>query len=132
VSEPVWLDIDVIREIHQVNLNRFGGAPGLRDLGLLESALYRPQWLHEFDSEADLHQFAAAYAFGIVKNHPFVDGNKRLGYVSACTFLRYNGWHVGARQADAVRAVLALAASEMSEAEFAAWLRGNSERLGPT
>jgi death on curing protein len=132
VAEPEWLDLDVVLEIHEKNLIRFGGATGLRDLGLLHSALARPQWLYEFDTQADLHRFAAAYAFGIVKNHPFVDGNKRVGFLSAYTFLRFNGWYVTATERDAVRAVLALAASDMSEADFAAWLRGNSERLGPT
>jgi death on curing protein len=127
VGEPVWLDLDIILEIHQMNLSRYGGASGLRDLGLLESAVNRPRWSHEFDTEADLHQFAAAYAFGIVKNHPSVDGNKRLGYVSACTFLRFNGWHVAASQADAVRVVLALASGELSEDQMAGWLRENSE-----
>ena len=102
MPEPEWLDPDVVLEIHQKNLIRFGGASGLRDSDLLHSALARPQWLYEFVAEADLHRFAAAYAFGIIKNHPFVDGNKRAGFLCAYTFLRLNGWYLGARQADAV------------------------------
>jgi death on curing protein len=129
--EPVWLDLETVLTIHELILNEFGGMPGVRDLGLLESALARAQWLCEFDSEADLHRFGAAYAFGIAKNHPFVDGNKRVGYLSAYTFLRFNGWHVAARQADAVRAMLALAGGSLSEADFAAWLRGHSEAVEP-
>jgi death on curing protein len=113
-----------------MNLSRYGGGSGLRDLGLLESALNRPLWSHEFDKEADLRQFGAGYAFGIVKNHPFVDGNKRLGYVTACTFLRYNGWHVAASQADAVRVMLALAGGDLSEEQLAVWLRQNSDAAG--
>lgn len=87
MTEPEWLDIDLVFEIHAKNLVRFGGASGLRDSGLLDSALARSQWLFEFDAEADLHRFAAAYAFGIAKNHPFIDGNKRVGFVCAYIFL---------------------------------------------
>jgi death-on-curing protein len=127
VLEPTWLDLDIVLEIHRRDLGRHGGAAGLRDLGLLESAMARPQWLYEFNKEADLHDFAAAYAFGIVRNHPFIDGNKRLGYVAACTFLRFNGWHVAVRQGEAVRTVLELADGNLTEDELAVWLRQNSE-----
>ncbi len=131
MPEPEWLDLDIVLKIHQRNLIRFGGASGLRDSGLLDSALARSQWLYEFDAEADLHRFAAAYAFGIVKNHPFVDGNKRVGYLSAYTFLRYNRWYVTATERETVRAMLALASGGMSEADFAAWLREHSESVEP-
>jgi death on curing protein len=130
--EPVWLDLETVLKIHELILNEFGGMPGIRDLGLLESALSRAQWICEFDSEADLHGLGAAYAFGIAKNHPFVDGNKRVGYLSAYTFLRYNRWHVAATQADAVRAMVALASSGMGEADFAVWLREHSEPVEPS
>lgn len=131
MPEPEWLDLDIVLKIHSRNLVRFGGASGLRHSGLLDSALARSQWLYEFDVEADLHRFAAAYAFGIVKNHPFVDGNKRVGSLSAYTFLRYIHWYLTASERDAVRAMLALASGGMSEADFAAWLRTNSEPTGP-
>jgi death on curing protein len=127
VAEPQWLDLDVILDMHRRNLIRYGGGSGLRDQGLLESALARPKWLHEYDTGADLHRLAAAYAFGIVKNHPFIDGNKRLGFVSAYTFLRFNGWYVTADERDTLRALLALASGNLTEAEFAAWLKQNSE-----
>ena len=130
MPEPQWLDLDVVLEIHEKQLTRFGGLAGLRDLGLLQSALARPQWLHEFDQEAGLHRLAAAYAFGIVKNHPFIDGNKRLGLLSAYVFLRFNGWHLTATQSDVVRVMLELADGMLSEEEFASWLQHHSEATG--
>ena len=127
MPEPEWLDLDVVLEIQQQQLIRFGGSPGLRDMGLLQSALARPQWLYEFNPDADAHRFAAAYAYGIVKNHPFVDGNKRLGFLAAYVFLRLNGWHLAATQADIVRVMVALANGKLDEAEFAGWLRQKCE-----
>lgn len=125
--EPEWLDLDLILEIHGLILRRYGGAPGLRDLGLLQSALARPLQLHKFDSSADLHSLAASYANGIVRNHPFVDGNKRTGFLSAYTFLRFNGWYLTATEPDAVRSMLGLAAATLTEEEFSDWLRDHSE-----
>ena len=96
----------------------------MRDLGLLESALARPQNLHAY-CEGDAAALAAAYAFGIIRNHPFVDGNKRTGFLAAALFLEANGYRFVASEAEAVMRTLALAASEIDEAEFAAWLREN-------
>jgi death on curing protein len=127
VPEPEWLDLEVVLEIHHKLLVRFGGASGLRDPGLLDSALARPKWLYEFDRAADLHRFASSYAFGIAKNHPFVDGNKRVAFECAYAFLRFHGWHIIATEADVVRVMLALAAGELSEDQMAGWLRENSE-----
>jgi death-on-curing protein len=129
VPEPTWLDLDTIVEIHRKSLARYGGSPGVRDLGLLESALARPQYRYEFEPESDLHCLAAAYAFGLAKNHPFVDGNKRLGFISAYVFLRFNGWHITATQKEAVTSMLALADGSIEEADFARWLRERSERI---
>jgi len=129
VPEPEWLEPDLVIEIHKRNLFRYGGAPGVRDLALLLSALARPQWLYRFDSATDLHRLAASYAFGIVKNHPFVDGNKRMGFLSAYIFLRFNGWYLTASERDAVRSMLALADGTLNEEEFAAWLRSQSEAV---
>jgi death-on-curing protein len=129
VREPEWLELDLVLEIQRLNLLRYGGASGIRDLGLLQSALARPQWLHEFDATADLHRLAASYANGIVRNHPFVDGNKRTGFISAYTFLRFNGWYLTATDPDAVRSMLALAAGTLTEEQFAAWLRHQSEAV---
>jgi death-on-curing protein len=127
VSEPVWLDLDIVVEIHQRQLARYGGASGLRDLGLLDSALARPKWLHEYGAESDLHGFAAAYGFGIIKNHPFVDGNKRVGFLTAYVFLRLNGWHIVADQHDVERVIQAVAGGDLSEDQFARWLKEISE-----
>lgn len=131
MPEPEWLTSEVVLEIHRRNLIRYGGTAGLRDSSLLESALARPQWLYKFDSNADLHRIAAAYTFGIVKNHPFVDGNKRVAFLSAYVFLRFNGWHIVANQRDVERVMLALAGGEMNEDQFCVWLKENSQRTEP-
>lgn len=110
--------------LHAESLAVHGGANGVRDMGLLESALARPQNLHAY-GEGDAAALAAAYAFGIIRNHPFVDGNKRIGFVTAAVFLEANGYRFMAPEADVVMRTLALAASEIDEAEFAAWLREN-------
>jgi death-on-curing protein len=110
--------------LHAESLAIHGGAGGLRDMGLLESALARPRNLHAY-GEGDVAALAAAYAFGIIRNHPFVDGNKRIGFVIAVVFLEANGFRFVGGEADVVVRTLALAASEIDEAEFAAWLREN-------
>ena len=122
---PVWLLRSVVEAMHDEQLAEHGGAAGLRDGGLLESALARPQTLLAY-GEPTLFDLAAAYAFGIVRNHPFVDGNKRTGFLAAYLFLRLNGWRLAASQDDAVRTVLALAAGEMPEPDFARWLQANA------
>lgn len=126
MSEPFWLQRAVIDAMHDMLLAEHGGPSGLRDEGLLESALARPKNLHSY-GEADLHALAASYAFGIVKNHPFADGNKRTAFLSAYVFLRRNGIQLSADEVSATKAVLALASSEMSEAQFTAWLRENTQ-----
>ncbi len=126
MSEPVWLQRAVIDAMHDMLLAEHGGPSGLRDEGLLESALARPKNLYGY-GEADLHALAASYAFGIVKNHPFMDGNKRTAFLSAYVFLRRNAFQLSADEVAATEAVLALASSEMTEADFAAWLRENSQ-----
>jgi death on curing protein len=99
---------------------------------LLDSALARFRWLYGFDPTADLHRLAAAYAFGIAKNHPFVDGNKRAAFVCAYVFLRFHGWHIIATQSGVERAMLELAGGDLTEDQLAAWLRSNSEATPPT
>lgn len=120
-----WLRRDALAAIHAEQLAEHGGAAGVRDEGLLLSALARPENLAAY-GEPDIFDLAAAHAFGIVKNHPFVDGNKRAGFMAAATFLALNGHDLTATDADAVKAVLNLAASAMSEAEFAQFLRAHS------
>ncbi len=125
MKEPVWLKRSVIDAMHDMLLAEHGGPAGLRDEGLLESALARPKNLYSY-GEKDLFDLAAAYAFGIVKNHPFTDGNKRTSFLAAYVFLRTNGIQLTADEVSATEAVLSLASSGMSEARFAAWLRENS------
>ncbi len=125
MSPPVWLLRSVIDAVHDAQLAEHGGAEGLRDEGALDSALARPVNLHAY-GETDIFRLAAAYAFGIARSHPFVDGNKRTAFLAAYIFLSVNGHELEADEVDAVTAVLALAAGKMGEDAFAAWLRENS------
>ena len=124
MSEPEWLDIDIVLDVHAEQLALFGGADGVRDRGLIESALGRPR--HKFAyGESDLAALAAAYAFGIAKNHPFVDGNKRTAFASMLVFLGLNGIDFDVRPQDATVMILSLAAGEVSEESLARWIRDN-------
>lgn len=111
--------------LHDESLAEHGGASGVRDRGLLESAMARPENLFVY-GEPDIFDLASAYASGVVRNHPFVDGNKRTGFLSAAVFLDINGYSLGADEADATLKTIALAASEISDADYATWLRENS------
>jgi len=123
-DEPAWVTYDQAIAIHSRQLRRFGGAPGLRDEGMLQSALERPvnKWRYE---RAGLVELAAAYAFGLAKNHAFVDGNKRIAFMTMMVFLRKNGIHFAPDQAHATAMVLALAAGEVSEQSLARWIADN-------
>lgn len=120
-----WVAQSVVLAIHDEQLAEHGGSPGLRDIGLLESALARPQNLAAYgDPEiADLAYLAASYAFGIAKNHPFVDGNKRTSYVISRLFLRLNGYDLAASETERLRVWLDLASGQMTEEELAGWFR---------
>jgi death-on-curing protein len=131
VTEPRWLEYRIIVVVHDAQLARHGGAGGVRDDGLLESAIARPRNLHAY-GEAELCVLAAAYAFGIVRNHPFVDGNKRTAFVTAALFLQENALRLIAPEAEAVLMTLGLASGEMPEDGFAAWLRDRTESVGRT
>lgn len=122
--EPVWLDADVALAIHDRQLAEHGGGVGVRDAGMLESALARPlnQWTYGEDDRCAL---AAAYAFGVAKNHPFVDGNKRTAWVLARLFLALNGVTLSFAPDEAIATVLALAAGELTEEEMTDWFRGH-------
>jgi death on curing protein len=124
VSEPKWLTHDQVIAIHSRQLRRFGGAAGLRDDGLLRSAIERPinKWHYE---QSELPELAAAYAFGLAKNHAFVDGNKRIAFMSMMTFLRKNGVRVAPEPAHATSMIMSLAAGEVSEESLARWIRDN-------
>lgn len=128
MAEPVWLDANVALAVHDRQLAEHGGGSGVRDRGMLESALARPRSLSGY-GEPDLAALAAAYAFGIARNHPFTDGNKRTAWVLARLFLALNGAALTFRPEDAIRAMLALAAGELGEAQIAEWFR---ERLTAT
>jgi death-on-curing protein len=124
MTEPEWLDTDIVLDIHAEQLALFGGGDGMRDLGLLESALARP--LNKFAYGAtDLAALAAAYAFGITRNHPFVDGNKRAAFGSMIVFLGLNGIDLDVPPQDATAIILGVAAGEIDEDGLARWLRDN-------
>ena len=125
---PVWLETAAVARMHLEHLAEHGGGLGLRDLGLLDSAMARAKNLHAY-GETDLVVLAGAYASGIVRNHPFIDGNKRTGFLAAYVFLHVNGREIVAEEADVVLHMLALAAGELSDEAFTAWLRGNVRPL---
>ena len=125
-----WLDPQALVLLHDESLAIHGGAPGVRDQGLFESALGRPANLAAY-GDPDVFDCAASYAYGLAKNHPFVDGNKRAAFLAAGLFLRLNGHRLVASQVDAVQTVLALAAGDLDEAAFAAWLRADSQEYRP-
>ncbi len=124
MSEPSWFTYDQAIAAHSVQLRCFGGAPGLRDEGALRSALDRPvnKWHYEGTL---LPELAAAYAFGLAKNHPFVDGNKRIAFIAMVAFLRKNGVAFRPDQAQSTAIILAVAAGEVSEQSLARWIRDN-------
>src|SRR5579859_2873217 len=122
MQEPIWMDVADAVIAHDLELSAHGGAPGIRDAGLLESALARPRniWAYA-ESAPTLPVLAAAYAFGISSNHPFVDGNKRTALLVSFAFLDVNGSEVNATQEDAFLTILGLAAGQISEDELAEW-----------
>jgi death-on-curing protein len=128
MTEPGWLDLELVLDFHAEQLALFGGADGIRDLGLLESALGRPQNKFAY-GETDLAALAAAYGFGIARNHPFVDGNKRTALASMIVFLNLNELALAAPQEAATAIVLSLAAGEITEDLLARWLADHCKPL---
>jgi death on curing protein len=128
VREPVWIDERDVLALHDRLLALEGGAAGLRDRGLLSSALARPRNLLAYGKKPDVVLMAAAYTAGIVRDHPFIDGNKRTGFVVGVLFLELNGYRFTASEEDAAQAVLSLAAGKVGEPALAAWIRANSKR----
>jgi death on curing protein len=124
-AEPAWLEEIDIFAIHDRLLAIHGGASGLRDEGLLKSALARPKQLAAYGAKTDIVDWASAYTVGIVKNHPFLDGNKRTGFVAGVLFLELNGYRFTAAEDAAAEAVIALAADALTEAGYPAFLREN-------
>jgi death-on-curing protein len=128
--EPIWIQQQVVIAAHEESLAEHGGPPGIRDLGMLESALARPKNLYAYsETEPSLHRMAAAYAFGITANHPFVDGNKRTALIASITFLKLNGLQVTAEKADRYLTFYGLAAGTVSEEELAAWFARNTSTI---
>ena len=122
MSEPIWIRQDTVLAIHEESLLLHGGSDGIRDIGLLESALARPKNLLAYsDRPPSVPKLAAAYAKGIVANHPFVDGNKRTTFIVSVTFLTLNGFNLTATKEDRVLTFWRLAAGETSEADLAVW-----------
>ena len=129
MSDLIWVPLQAVVIIHDRQIARHGGAAGIRDMGLLEGALERPRKKTAYGAP-QLEELAAAYAFGIAKAHPFVDGNKRTAFVTAATFLRLNGFGLRPDPFDGVRAMEDLASGALGEGEFAAWLAGLMTRFG--
>jgi len=125
VPEPTWLDRAVLEVLHTDQIQEHGGSLGIRDEGLLESALARPQHKWHYDPTTDLSTLAAAYAFGIAKNHPFIDGNKRAALVTLYTFLALNGFELEAPEPEVVSVIVGTADGSLSEEVLASWIRAH-------
>jgi len=123
-----WVKDEVLLAVHDEQLAEHGGAGGVRDSGLLDSALARPKNLAAYEKPS-VFDLAAAYAMGIIHNHPFVDGNKRTGFLAAYIFLALNGWELDAPEAAAAAIVLDLAAGKMDETQFSIWLKETSVQI---
>jgi death on curing protein len=127
VREALWLLKEFILALHERLLAEFGGLDGIRDEGRLESALGKPQNLFGYGKNPTVVQFAASYAAGIIKNHPFLDGKKRTGFAAAIVFLETNGYRMTASEVEATAATLGLAAGKLSEEDYGNWLKEHCE-----
>lgn len=130
MTEPVWVSVELVIDIHAEQLALFGGPEGIRDQGLLESALARAPNKHAY-GEDDLAALAAAYAFGVARNHPFIDGNKRAAFACMIVFLGLNGIDFLVPEPEATAAILALAAGEVEEEGLTRWIRDNWPKDAP-
>ena len=129
MREPIWITRDAAEAIHHEQLRAHGGRWGIRDENMLESALARARQKWAYEGDADLSDLAAAYGFGIAKNHPFIDGNKRTAFVAMGVFLLTNGVHIRASEPEAVTVMLGVASGELAEPELAAWCRQRGESV---
>jgi len=129
--EPRWLARMVVDAIHGDQLREHGGLPGVREENVLESALARPQQKWHYAERTEIPDLAAAYAFGLVRNHPYRDGNKRIGFLAMASFLGINGYAFEATDAEVVTQFVALAAGDVSEDQLADWIRNHSRRSRP-
>lgn len=128
MKEPIWIDVRDVLAIHGRLLALEGGPSGLRDVGLLDSALARPRHLRAYGEKVDISSLAAAYIVGIVRDHPFLDGNKRTGFLIGAVFLEMNGYRLTAAEADATQVIFSLAGGKLDEAALAVWIRGHIQR----
>lgn len=131
MTEPVWVLPGAVLAIHQMLLAEHGGQAGIRDQGLLESALARPRQRFSYDESVSIFELAASYGFGLARNHPFVDGNKRTALVAAAVFLELNGYSLDAPEVEAAVMYEHLAAGEVSEEALAEWFRVVCDPCGP-
>jgi death-on-curing protein len=128
MEEPLWIDREELHLLYARQVELFGGSFGVRDENLLESALHRPRMRFNYAPDADLFDLSAAYLVGFVKNHAFVDGNKRIGLAAALAFLGANGWRITGPADELLALVLSVATSEADEPTAAAWFRAHAER----
>ncbi len=126
--EPKWLTLAMVRALHSQSIAGFGGSPGIRDEGLLESAVDRPRNVYSYGDAPSLYDLAASYCVGVIKNHPFVDGNKRTGLLAANAFLDLNGYRFTPEETDVVNVTLAVADGTADEGALAQWLSDFSIR----
>ena len=130
MREPTWVNLRVIKAFHDRQINEHGGLQGLRDEGLLLSALSRPENAYHYsDRKPDVAELAAAYGFGLAKNHPFNDANKRTALIAMRLFLKLNGYDLAASPEDKYKTVICVAASEITEDKIAQWIRKNVKEI---
>lgn len=129
MKEPIWLEARLVLTMHEEQIREHGGGYGVRDQGLMESALARPQQAFHYGDRVDLFSLAAAYGHGIAKNHPFVDGNKRTAFQCMYVFLSLNDIEITASEVDTVITMLGLADGSVSEMQLAAWLKANHAKI---
>jgi death on curing protein len=129
VDEPLWLDRSIVEALQAAQIREHGGQLGIRDEGLLESALARPVNLWSYHEGVDLAALAAEYGYGLAKNHAFLDGNKRIGFVAANVFLLLNGFEIDASEPEAVHVMLSVADGSLGRDELAEWIRANIVRF---
>jgi death-on-curing protein len=123
MRKPIWLDATMVRAMHSDQIREHGGAPGVRDPGMLDSALARAQRKWHHDRNLDVAALAAAYGFGLARNHAFIDGNKRIALIAIYVFLALNARELEAEESDAMRLILGVADGSISENDLAAWIR---------
>ena len=126
MTDPVWVLPELVIAVHQMLLAEHGGLPGVRERALLDSALARPQQKLAYENDVSIFELAASYSYGLARNHPFIDGNKRISLTVAAVFLELNGYSLNATEAEAVLMFQRLAAGNLSEPELANWIRDSS------